>query len=65
MSKEVLLLRQLDMKNAEIKILRAVVDAAKKVRAGEHRSPCRGGWTDHVPGLLELKQALAAVEEKT
>jgi len=46
---------------AENKQLRAVADAAARVRPTEHR----GGWQDYVPGLMELKQALAALEETT
>ena len=46
---------------AENKQLRAVADAAARVRPTEHR----GGWQDYVPGLMELKQALAALKETT
>ena len=46
---------------AENKQLRAVADAAARVRPTEHR----GGWQDYVPGLMELNQALAALKETT
>ena len=34
-----------------------VIEAAKNVHGMEHKR----GWTDHVPGLFELTQALAAL----
>ena len=52
---------EIEQLKAENKQLRAVADAAARVRPTEHR----GGWQDYVPGLMELEKALAALKETT
>ena len=49
---------EIERLTVQVAELEAIRDAAKHVTAPEHR----GGWTDYVPGLYELRMAIANSE---
>ena len=52
---------EIERLQARVEALERVLEAAKGVTGLEHR----GGWTDYVPGLYELRMAIANSEVET